>query len=96
MKKLQRNRNGKAIRLSREILDLFPRSKGESFDKAFRRKLGITSKGGVEPEGIYWLLLKPRIRIFPSKAKALGASIMAMVGKGQQRKEMPKKVVVIK
>lgn len=92
----QRKRNGQVVRLSQEILDMFPREGKESFDQAFRRKLGFDSKKGKAATDTYWLLTKPRPKLFDNRAKALGASIMSMVGKGQKRKEMPKKVVVVK
>ena len=94
--KKQKKRDGLIVRLSKEVLDMFPREGSESYDKAFRRKLGMLSKIGGTRFGTYWILTKPKVVIFGSKAEALGASIMSMVSKKGQRKESPKKVVVLK
>jgi hypothetical protein len=92
----QRARDGQVVRLSAEVLKLALREGKESYDKAFRRLLGIEQKNGVVGKNSYWVLTRPKPQIFPTKASALGASIVAMVKYGTRYKERPKKVDVVK
>lgn len=92
----QRERNGQVVRLSKEVLECFPKGDKDSYDQAFRNKLGIGCKDGSKAKETYWLLTRPRPRVFSNKASALGASIVSMVKKGNKNKEVPRKVLVLK
>ncbi len=84
------------MRLSAEVLELFPTEPKESIDSAFRRRLGLDGKEGQLAEPIYWLITRPKPKLYLTKAKALGGSILAMVGTGHKHKEKVKRVVVLK
>lgn len=94
--KKQLKRDGSVVRLSSDVLDLFPTDPRESIDNAFRRRLGLEGKEGQDPETVFWLITRPTLKLYRTKAEALGGSIVAMVRTKHKHKEKVRRVVILK
>ena len=93
-KRKQSAKGGYIIRVSQEVKRHLIKGEGETYDDLFRRLFGLPNRltGEVE-DPPYWVLTKPKLKVFSKKSEALGASIMEMAKSDRLTKERPKRVV---
>ena len=91
MRRKNKKREGRIIRVSHDIEDLLfaHRSGRESFDKTLRRILGLPVRKGDEPERRTYFLIESarKYHVFMDKKEARGAAIQLAIRAGRKKPE---------
>jgi hypothetical protein len=99
MAKEVKRKNGKVIKLSRELAKYLDglRTERESYDSALRRQFGLPSRTGYEQMLKHYFVIDSPVQlsIHRTEAEAKGEAILLAVRSGQKRTDKKRKEAVL-